>query len=59
MRDPLNGYHAEKEEQRRIREQMREEELALMELEKARLGAERPVGAKQQKLLGQIKELQR
>lgn len=67
----------EKEEQRRIREQMREEEIALRELEKARQDAEREekryadallkatdeaeraVGAKQQKLLGQIEELQR
>ena len=32
---------AEKEEQRRIREQMREEELALREMEKARVEAER------------------
>lgn len=67
----------EKEEQRRIREQMREEEIALRELEKARLDAEREeqryvqalvkareeaeraVGAKQDKLLTQIEELQR
>lgn len=67
----------EKEEQRRIREQMREEEIAQRELEKARLDAEREeeryaqalakareeaeraVGAKQEKLLTQIEELQR
>lgn len=67
----------EKEEQRRIREQMREEEIAQRELEKARLDAEREeqryaqalakareeadraVGAKQDKLLTQIEELQR
>ncbi|MCA1567271.1 MAG: DUF4041 domain-containing protein [Acidobacteria bacterium] len=67
----------EKEEQRRIREQMREEEIAQRELEKAtqdaereearyetalrkaREEAERAVGDKQQKLLGQIEELQR
>lgn len=33
--------HEEKEEQRRIREQMREEEIALRELERARVDAER------------------
>lgn len=67
----------EKEEQRRIREQMREEEIAQRELEKARLDAEREeqryeqalakareeaeraAGAKQDKLLIQIEELQR
>lgn len=67
----------EKEEQRRIREQMREEEIAQRELEKARLEAEREeqryaqalakareeaersIGAKQDKLLTQIEELQR
>ena len=67
----------EKEEQRRIREQMREEEIAQRELEKARLDAEREeqryaqalakareeadqaVGARQEKLLSQIEELQR
>lgn len=67
----------EKEEQRRIREQMREEELALREIEKARLEAEkeesrfaealrkaqeevgRAAGAKQEKLLTQIEELER
>lgn len=64
-------------EQRRIREQMREEEIALRELEKARQeaerdeqrfaeairkareDAERASGAKQQKLLAQIAELER
>jgi hypothetical protein len=67
----------EKEEQRRIREQMREEEIALREIEKARQDAEREeqryeqalakareeaeraVGARQEKLLGQIEDLQR
>jgi len=67
----------EREEQRRIREQMRDEERALKEIEKAQLDAEkeeqryaealrkaqadveRAAGAKQQKLLGQIEELQR
>jgi hypothetical protein len=67
----------EKEEQRRIREQMREEELAQRELERAKQDAERDeqryaealrkasqeveraVGEKQQKLLGQIEELQK
>lgn len=67
----------EKEEQRRIREQMREEEIAQRELEKATQDAEREerryaeslrkayeeaeraVGQKQQRLLGQIEELQR
>ncbi len=68
---------AEKEEQRRIREQMREEEIAQREIEKARQEADKEearaaealrkaraevdlaVGAKQQKLLGQIEELER
>jgi len=68
---------AEKEEQRRIRDQMREEEIAQREIEKARLDAEKEearaaealrkaraeveqaAGAKQQKLLGQIEELER
>lgn len=67
----------EKDEQRRIREQMREEEAAQREIEKAEQEAardeqryaealrkaeadvEKAVGAKQQKLLGQIEELQR
>lgn len=67
----------EKEEQRRIREQMREEEIAVREIEKARQDAEKEearaaealrkaraevdqaVGAKQQKLLRQIEELER
>jgi hypothetical protein len=67
----------EKEEQRRIREQMREEELAQRELERTRTEAEREekryadalrkateeaeraVGDKQQRLLGQVEELQR
>ncbi|HEY0143409.1 MAG TPA: DUF4041 domain-containing protein [Thermoanaerobaculia bacterium] len=67
----------EKEEQRRIREQMREEEIAVREMEKARLEAEREeqryekalakareeaeraAGAKQEKLLADIEELQR
>ncbi|WP_437816168.1 DUF4041 domain-containing protein [Sorangium sp. So ce1078] len=68
---------AEKEEQRRIKEQMREEEIAIREIEKAKQEAEREeqryaealrkaeeevrraAGAKQQKLLGQIEELQK
>ncbi len=68
---------AEKEEQRRIREQMREEEIAQREIEKARQEADKEearaaealrkaraevdlaVGAKRQKLLGQIEELER
>lgn len=68
---------AEKEEQRRIREQMREEEIALREIEKAkqdaekeeqryaaalvqaRLEAQYAVGAKQQKMLDHIAELER
>ncbi|WP_437910496.1 DUF4041 domain-containing protein [Sorangium sp. So ce327] len=67
---------AEKEEQRRIKEQMREEEIAIREMEKAKQEAEREeqryaealrkaeeevqraAGAKQQKLLSQIEELQ-
>jgi hypothetical protein len=69
--------HEEKEEQRRIREQMRDEEIAQRQLEKARQEAEREecryeqalakaradveraTGAKQQKLVSQIQELQR
>jgi hypothetical protein len=68
---------AEKEEQRRIKEQMREEEIAIREIEKAKQEAEREeqryaealrkaeeevqkaAGAKQQKLLSQIEELQK
>jgi hypothetical protein len=68
---------AEKEEQRRIREQMREEEIAQRELEraqqeaekeearyaaaliKARAEAEQAAGAKQEKMLVQIEELER
>ena len=67
----------EKEEQRLIREQMREEEVAQREIErakqdaereerrysdaltKARMEVEQAVGAKQQKLLRDIEELQR
>lgn len=69
--------YEEKEEQRRIREQMREEEIARREIERALQEAERDevryaealrrareevekaVGEKQQKLYGQIEELQR
>jgi hypothetical protein len=69
--------YEEKEEQRRIREQMREEEIARREIEralqeaerdearyaealrKAREEVEKAVGEKQQKLYGQIEELQR
>ena len=69
--------HAEKEEQRRIREQMRDEEIALRQLEKVRLEAEKDeqrfqaalakaradvelsVGAKHERLVGQIAELER
>ena len=68
---------AEKEEQRRIREQMRDEEIAQREIEKAKTLAEKDeeryqqalvkaraevesaVGAKQQRLAGEIEDLQR
>ncbi|MGK3962859.1 DUF4041 domain-containing protein [Sorangium sp. So ce118] len=68
---------AEKEEQRRVKEQMREEEIAIREIEKAKQEAEREerryaealrkaeeevqraAGAKQQKLMSQIEELQK
>ena len=77
MHEYQEKVQEEKEEQRRIREQMREEEIAIREMEraqaeaereerryadalrKAQEEAERTVGAKQQKLLGQIEELQR
>lgn len=49
----------EKEEQRRIREQMREEEIAQRELEKARLDAEREEGRYAQALARAREEVER